>query len=124
LAWRASSWSVSFTSRHEFSISIRIKHNSHDLDWWLTLVYGPSCEDWKDDFLAELNALRNIRSGPWLLCGDFNWIYKAKDKNNDLLDRCRMGQFRCFLNDLLLKEIHLQGRLFTWSNKLSHPTLE
>jgi hypothetical protein len=35
-----------------------------------------------------------------------------------------MGQFCRFLNESLLKEIHLQGRLFTWSNECSHPTLE
>jgi hypothetical protein len=35
-----------------------------------------------------------------------------------------MGQFHRFLNEALLKEIHLQGRLFTWSNECSHPTLE
>jgi hypothetical protein len=35
-----------------------------------------------------------------------------------------MGQFRCFLNDAVLKEIHLSGRLFTWSNERLHLTLE
>jgi hypothetical protein len=28
------------------------------------------------------------------------------------------------LNDLELDELHLHGRLFTWSNERSHPTLE
>jgi hypothetical protein len=35
-----------------------------------------------------------------------------------------MGRFRRFLNDLELDELHLHGRLFTWSNEMSHPTLE
>jgi hypothetical protein len=35
-----------------------------------------------------------------------------------------MGQFRKFLNNAMLKEVHLQGHLFTWSNERSHPTLE
>jgi hypothetical protein len=35
-----------------------------------------------------------------------------------------MGQFHRFLNDALLKEINLQGRLFTWSTERTHPTLE
>jgi hypothetical protein len=30
-----------------------------------------------------------------------------------------MGQFRCFV-----KELHLSGCLFTWSNERAHPTLE
>jgi hypothetical protein len=35
-----------------------------------------------------------------------------------------MGQFRKFFNDAALKEVHLQGMLFTWSNERVHPTLE
>jgi hypothetical protein len=35
-----------------------------------------------------------------------------------------MGQFRHFLSEALLKEIHLHGRLFTWGNERAHPTLE
>jgi hypothetical protein len=51
-------------------------------------------------------------------------IYKAEDKNNSRLDRRRMGQFHRFLNEALLKEINLQGLLFTWSNEHDHPTHE
>jgi hypothetical protein len=35
-----------------------------------------------------------------------------------------MGQFRSFLNVAALKELHLEGRLFTWNNERAHPTLE
>jgi hypothetical protein len=35
-----------------------------------------------------------------------------------------MGQFRRFINEASLKEIHLEGRLFTWSNERCHPMLE
>jgi hypothetical protein len=51
-------------------------------------------------------------------------IYRAHDKNNGRLHRRRMRQFRCFINEVVIKEIHLEGRLFTWSNERAHPTLE
>jgi hypothetical protein len=35
-----------------------------------------------------------------------------------------MGQFRRFLSVSALKELHLSGRLYTWSNECAHPTLE
>jgi hypothetical protein len=35
-----------------------------------------------------------------------------------------MGQFRRFLSEAALKELHLNGWLFTWSNERDHPTLE
>jgi hypothetical protein len=56
--------------------------------------------------------------------GDFNMIYRATDKNNDRLNLRLMGRFCRFLNAASLKEFHLEGKLFTWSNERSHPTLE
>jgi hypothetical protein len=62
-------------------------------------------------------------TGPWLVAGDFNLIYKDEDKNNLSLDRPMMGRFRRWINYLSLKEILLHGRRFTLSNMQSSPTL-
>jgi hypothetical protein len=51
-------------------------------------------------------------------------IYRAADKNNDRLDRRCMRRFGRFLGAVAVEELHLAGRLFTWSNERSHPTLE
>jgi hypothetical protein len=75
-------------------------------------------------FLDELCQFHLSHAGPWLVIGDLNMIYQAADKNNDCLNRRLMGQFCLLLNDAILKEIHLTGRLFTWSNECVHPTLE
>jgi hypothetical protein len=88
------------------------------------MVYGTVTDAGKPDFLAELHRLRQVSAGPWLLYGYFNMIYRAEDKNNPRLNRRLMGQFRRFLNDVVHKEIHLQGRLFTWSNERAHPMFE
>jgi hypothetical protein len=50
------------------------------------MVYGPSREEEKDDFLQELLDLSWSRSGAWLITGDLNMIYRAQDKNNTRLD--------------------------------------
>jgi hypothetical protein len=39
------------------------------------------------------------------------------------LDHRRMGQFHRFLNEAHLMELHLRGRLFTWSNERTSPML-
>jgi hypothetical protein len=57
------------------------------------------------------------------MCGDFNLIYRAEDKSNSCLNRRLMGAFRSFLDERELIELHLQGRLYTWSNEQAHPTL-
>lgn len=51
-------------------------------------------------------------------------IYRAEDKSNSRLDRRNMRRFARLLNELLLSELFLQGRLFTWSSEREHPTLE
>lgn len=59
-----------------------------------------------------------------MVCKDFNRIYKDEDKNNARLNRQRMNLFRVFLDDMELLELHLHGRLDTWSNERADPTLE
>jgi exonuclease III len=61
--------------------------------WWLTCVYGPQAEPDKIAFLAELREVREARRGPWVVCGDFNLIYQAEDKNNANLNHRMMGRF-------------------------------
>jgi hypothetical protein len=65
------------------------------------LVYGPTKDEDKTAFLVELHELAQVCFDPWLVCGDFNMINTAN-----------------------LKEIHLEGWLFTWSNECAHPTLK
>jgi hypothetical protein len=50
------------------------------------MVYGPSRDEDQPLFLAELHDLWLVRGGPQLICGDFNMIYRAQDKNNDMVN--------------------------------------
>jgi hypothetical protein len=85
--------------------------------WWLTCVYGPQRTDDKIQFLQELRDIRAACSGPWILVGDFNLIYKDEDKSNSNYNRAMMGHFRKLIDDLALKEVLLHGRKYTWSNQ-------
>jgi endonuclease/exonuclease/phosphatase family metal-dependent hydrolase len=58
-----------------------------------------------------------------MVCGDFNLIYQACDKNNTNVDRAMMGRFRRFINVMELHGIPLLGRKYTWSNEREAPTL-
>jgi hypothetical protein len=107
-----------------YSASVRMHHLVDEMGWWLMAVYAPSNDVDKPAFLDELRDLAAFWSRPWLLTGDFNLIYHAADKNNNNLNLRLMGQFRRLLSDTCLREIHLNGRLFTWSNERAQPTLE
>jgi hypothetical protein len=60
---------------------------------------------------------------PWMLCGDFNLIYRDEDKNNSNLDWRMMGRFYHCINALALKEVYLNRRCYTWTNGQTPPTL-
>lgn len=94
-----------------------------NLSFIITVVYGPSEDCDKENFLAELVAAKPPTDTPWLVMGDFNIIYEARDKNNQNLNRRLMGRFRSTLNTLELKDIRLQNRQFTWSNEQGNPIL-
>jgi endonuclease/exonuclease/phosphatase family metal-dependent hydrolase len=64
------------------------------LPWWLTCVYGPQEDAERSPFSQ---AVRAAHAGPWVLCGDFNMIYRDEDKNNDNLHHRMMAHFRRFL---------------------------
>jgi exonuclease III len=125
VAWRRNLWSAGPPTVRRFSVTMRLTPLDGLGDpWWLTNVYGPTVGAVKVDFLLEIRDIRAASLGPWLICGDFNMIYQACDINNGRLHRGAMHNFRSVLDDLQLEELHLSGRLFTWSNHRDNPTLE
>jgi exonuclease III len=91
IAWKHH---VNTTGNHRVdtnSISIQFC-SEHGMAWWLTCVYRPQGNDEKILFLQELRDIRLACTGPWVLAGDFNLIYKAEDKNNSNYNRTMMGR--------------------------------
>lgn len=122
IAWSSPSCQAITHRIDTFSVSMLFRTNS-GMQWWYTCVYGPQDDAQKILFLEELRAICAASSGPWMIAGDFNLIYRVADKNNQNLDPAMMGRIRRVLNDLELKEIYLIGRRFTWSNERADPTL-
>jgi hypothetical protein len=88
-----------------------------------TVVYGPSVDADKPAFLQELAAIRPPAGMPWLIVGDFNLIYEARDKSNTNFCRRLMGQFRAAIDASELMELRCSNRRFSWSNERADPTL-
>lgn len=51
--------------------------------------------------------------GSWIICGDFNLIFRLEDKNNSNINRTLLVNLRSLINSLDLKEITLLGRKLT-----------
>ena len=75
----------------------------------LTSVYGPTRSNLKDAFFQELLSEKPKQGTRWLVTGDFNQVYRARDKNHTNVDRTRLVRFRNTLNSCELNEIHLQN---------------
>lgn len=73
---------VDNTQIHTFSVSIRAQVIGGNVPFILTSVCGPSEDEHKSDFLAELESLVPQPLLPWVVLGDFNLICEASDKNN------------------------------------------
>jgi hypothetical protein len=70
-----------------------------------------------------MRSLKPDNDAKWLILGDFNLIYKARDKNNRNLNLRLMRSFRRTIEVCELKELPLQNRKYTWSNERRRPTL-
>lgn len=85
VAWRTNIWAGSHFSQQGHSVTLKLTLLVDGFTTWLTTVYGPQRDLAKTHFLDELCATRQHRLGSWLLCGDFNMICNAVDKNNNNL---------------------------------------
>ena len=50
-------------------------------------------------------------------------ILRASEMNNNNINPSMMNKFRNFVDAHELKEVYMQGRLYTWSNEQDAPTL-
>ena len=93
----------------QFSISATIKSRANNSEWSLTGVYGPQEEPEKLQFMSEIRGLKPRMQAQWAIIGDFNLIYRQADKSFGRINRRLMNNFKRVLDDLELKELHLQS---------------
>jgi exonuclease III len=123
LLWDEAIVQVSDVVITEFCLSAKILNKLTGVSFKLTTVDGPTAYARKDDLFAKLLAQKPLAGEKWIAIGDFNQIYRARDKSNRNVNRSRLNRFRAALQACELKEIHLQNRRFTWSNERENPTL-
>lgn len=94
LLWNSAVFDVQEVRVGRFSISAQVTVILTGATFLLTGVYGPTRHHLKSAFLRHI---RRIRPGPedgWLILGDFNMIYHARDKNNSNVYLARIRRFR------------------------------
>jgi hypothetical protein len=96
-----------------FSLSATITIVGMNISFKLTTVYGPTRGNLNVAFFAESVAAKPPIVTRWLVTGDFNQMYRARGKIEQIPTISPIDRFRNALNTCDLKEIHLQNRKFT-----------
>ena len=78
-------------------------------------VYGPVERKFKEVFWEDLGSIRGWWDGPWCLGGDFNEILSPSERARGGNFSPSMRRFAEITNELGLRDLPLQGGLFTWS---------
>ena len=97
-----------------FSISCLFKMVEGGFQWTFSRVYGLVERRLKEAFWEELGSIRGWWEGPWCLGGDFNEIRSPSERAKGGNFSHSMRHFAEILNKLDLKDLPLQGGLFTW----------
>ncbi|RVW36075.1 Transposon TX1 uncharacterized 149 kDa protein [Vitis vinifera] len=86
--------------------------------WSHGVVYGATMKVEREDFLSELGAFRGLWNESWSVAGDFNMIRFPYEHSRGGCLSPTMRRFSEMVEDLELKDLPLQGGLFTWSGDL------
>ncbi|PNT64776.1 hypothetical protein BRADI_4g32817v3 [Brachypodium distachyon] len=92
IAWQSSLVCLDSFVQGVFSLSARVCP-SGEAPWWISVVYGPTCD------LLKPAVVR-----------DFNLLLDPEDKNNLQVRRSWIRRFRLVINELALKDAPLIGR--------------
>ncbi|KAM3329442.1 hypothetical protein ACQJBY_026482 [Aegilops geniculata] len=116
LAWCSSELVISNPVFGAHHITATVSTLAGEHHFWLTGVYGPQSEADKMALLQDLQDVRALSAGPWIIGGDFNMIAAAANKNNARLHPRLMRRFRRFMADMELRDLYFHGRRYTWSS--------
>jgi exonuclease III len=82
LLWKDTEVDMSNVRIGRYSLSTEVTLRHCMTTFFLSTVYGPSRRPEKDAFLRHMRRLKPADATRWLIIGDYNLIYKARDKNN------------------------------------------
>ena len=86
-------------------------------------MYGPSDHSASAQFLQGIHDTKALVSGAWILVGDFNLVRCAADKSNGLFKSNLADAFNQTIQDIVVSEVDLSDRRFTWTNSQAFPIL-
>ena len=83
-------------------------------------VYGPILAEEREDFWAELGAIRGLWKDPWCIRGDFNVVRFPIERRGCLRMSVTMRHFCEVIDELGIKDHTLSSSEYTWCGGLNN----
>lgn len=80
-------------------------------------VYRPCNVDERGRVWHEITQLVRLSQKPCLVMGDFNEVLRQEDRSGRIVDERRVQEFKWFISELLLMEIHSIEGDFTLASR-------
>lgn len=87
-------------------------------------MYGTAHGEHKLEFLSELSHFCSSSKEHFLVGGDFNFIRYANERNKNSGVHRYTGLFNSLIHTHELRELTMNGGMFTWTNNQDPPILE
>ncbi|KAF8086556.1 hypothetical protein N665_0621s0007 [Sinapis alba] len=92
--------------------------NNKDGSLYFSFIYGHPIRALRHHLWEKLQRISSTRSGPWILCGDFNEILKSKEKiGGPSRAPWSLVDFNNMVNTCRLKDLPFSGNNMTWSGQ-------
>uniref|UniRef100_A0A2N9HVH9 Elongation factor P C-terminal domain-containing protein n=1 Tax=Fagus sylvatica TaxID=28930 RepID=A0A2N9HVH9_FAGSY len=99
-----------------FSISCKFRNVLDQKEWAFSGVYGPNINRERNTMWEELAGVVTWWGVPWVVGGDFNAIRFPSERLGASHFTSSMHAFSDFITSCRLRDLPLEGGLFTWSN--------
>lgn len=121
---KSSRFDIHYSDVGRFFVRVLLTDRKSLHKFYLVIVYGAAQDCDEESFLATLSDLCVDQSIPLLIGGDFNILRFHSDKNKVVNNKRYMDMFNYVINIHALRELHMVGGAYTWSNNQEDPTLE
>jgi endonuclease/exonuclease/phosphatase family metal-dependent hydrolase len=99
-----------------YSISCKFQNVLDHKEWAFSGVYGPNTNQERVIMWEELAGVASWWGVPWVTGGDFNAVRFPSERLGSMHFTPAMHGFSDFISSCGLRDIPLEGGLFTWSN--------